>query len=188
LGCLAGDANASVRKRAFSALERVRNAMAKTRLAAEWNLRARVLPSLEDPRRIAVEAGPADGSPLPELVATQFVLTEGGHVVYNDRLEEHSARDGIALSFVFPAPRLPGLWAAGALACLSSQGDTDQWRTVYFAEGDNGAASPRDPPAFASEAATAAAALERRASKDECRDFWNSIRDCLRQSANAEQA
>jgi HEAT repeats len=183
LGCLAGDVNLSVRKRAFSALEEVRSAVAKTRLGMEWRISARVLPPLDGARRIAVEAEPADGALLPKLVATQFVLTEGGHIVYSYRLEERSAREGAAVSFVFPRTEPSGQWAKGALACLPNKGPTDLWRSVYFVERENDAVPPTEPLPLTSEAETAAAALERQPGKDECRDFWNSIRDCLRAKA-----
>ena len=57
LGVLTGDTNATVRKRAFAALELVRNAAAKARMGTEWRVIARVLPSLDGARQIALGSG-----------------------------------------------------------------------------------------------------------------------------------
>jgi HEAT repeats len=184
LGLLTGDANATVRKRAFSALERVRKAAADMRTGTEWRVSARILPSHDGVREIALEAEPLDGSLLPKLVATQFVLTENGQVVYNYRLEERAAREVLAVSFIFPHTETstsgPPAWVAGALGSLPSKRSTDLWRAVYFVEGENDVASPREPPPLTSKAEAVAAAFQRQPGKAECRDFWNSIRDCAR--------
>lgn len=185
LGSLTGDLNATVRKRAFAALELVRNAAAEARMGTEWQVIARVLPSLDGARQIALEAGPTDGSPLPKLVATQFVLTESGQVVYKYQLEQRAAHDAQAVSFVFPRAETsgPAAWVAGALDCLPCKCPSDLWRTVYFVEGENGVEPGPEPPPFTPKAKAAAAALERQPAKAECRDFWNSIRDCVRANA-----
>ncbi len=183
LGVMTGDTNAKVRKRAFSALERLRNADAKARMGTKWGVTARVLPSLDGARQIALDAGPGDLGPLPELVATQFVLTESGQAVFNYRLV---AREALAVSFVFPRAETSGApaWVAGTLDCLSSKSASDLWRTVYFVQAENGVpASPELPP-FTSNAKAATATLEKQPERVECRDFWNSIRDCVRSNAS----
>jgi hypothetical protein len=190
LGVLTGDTNATVRKRAFAALELVRNAPAQARTGTEWRVIARVLPSLDGARQISLEVGPVDGSPLPKLVATQFVLTESGNIVYKYQLEERVTPDALAVSFVFPRVETPGppAWIAGALECLSCKRPPDLWRAVYFVDGENGVEPGLEPPPFTSKSNVAAAALEKQPDKTECRDFWNSIRDCVRASASIRGA
>lgn len=186
LGRLTGDVNATVRKRAFAALELVRNA-AKARIGAEWRLTARALPSADGARQIIVEAVPADGSHPPKLVATQFVLTEGGNLVYNHQLEEHGAHDALAVSFLFPFAETSGVppWVAGALDCIAKKRPFDSYRTVYFVKNQNGIESAAEPPPFSSKAKAASAALEKQPAATECRDFWTSMRDCMRANAPA---
>ena len=82
-----------------------------------------------------------------------------------------------------PAPQrgLRARWNASP-----ARSPSDLWRTVYFVEGENGVEPGLEPQPFTSKANVAAAALEKQPAKTECRDFWNSIRDCVR--ANAFQS
>ncbi len=190
LGGLTGDNNAKVRKQAFSALERVRTADAKVRMGTEWRVTGRVLPSLDGVRQIALEAGCDDLGPLPKLVATQFVLTEKGQVVLNYQLAERATREALAVSFVFPLSEASGApaWVAGALDCLPCKRPSDQWRTVYFVQAEEGVPPSSEPAPFTSTAKAAAAALEKQPGKTECHNFWNSIRNCVRASASTRSA
>jgi hypothetical protein len=183
---LTGDAHAKVRKQAFSALERLRNADGKARMGTEWRITARVLPSLDGLRQIALDAVSGDVDSLPKLVATQFVLTESGQVVFNYQLTERAALEALGVSFVFPFAETSGApaWVAGALDCLPSKSPSDQWRAVYFVQAEDGVRPTTEPPAFTSKAKTAAAALEKQPDKAECGDFWNSIRNCVRANAS----
>ena len=74
------------------------------------------------------------------------------------------------------------------MECLPCKRPSDLWRTVYFVEGENGVEPGLEPQPFTSKANVAAAALEKQPAKTECRDFWNSIRDCVRANASIRGA
>jgi hypothetical protein len=102
LGRMMCDANAVVRKRAFSALGRIKAGAAQARQGSEWRVAAQVLPTSDGAFRFSLEAALADSSTPPQLLATQFMLTEGGQLVNTYQVEERPAPEALSLSFIFP--------------------------------------------------------------------------------------
>ncbi len=140
------DEKAVVRKRAISALGRMRRSAASTQAGAEWRVIARLLPSERGVRQIALEVTPAEFGPLPRLVATQFALTEGGQTVYSYQAEERRATEALAFTFIIPreAAVPASSWMRGAEICLSWKRPSDVWRAIYYGAGGEG----RKPPAL----------------------------------------
>lgn len=181
------DANAIVRKRTFSALGRIRKATAQAHSGREWRVCARLLPAIDGKRQIAFETRPKEGSALPELVATQFRLTEGKRVVDCYQVEERPAPEIVSISFLLPhaVDLAMAPWAQGILKSLASKRPSDLWRVLYFTRGAIVRGPAVEVPPFTSDAKTAAAALEKPPESAQCPNFWSALRNSVR-AGNAQ--
>jgi hypothetical protein len=189
LGRMMCDASALVRKRVFSALGRIKSVAAQTRLGHQWRLATQVLPAVGGARRFSLEVALADGSALPQLLATQFLLTEAGQAVNAYQVEERLAPEVFSLSFILPrferanavedsdAPVPP--WVRGAMSCVAWKRRSDLWRVVFFREGKDPADPTPKTPNYTSMAETVAASLKEPPEQAACTDFWSVLREAV---------
>jgi hypothetical protein len=128
------DKNAVVRKRVFSALGRVKNAVARSKRGAQWRTVARPLPASPGVRQLSVDVSSSDGSAAPKLLATHFLITEDGQPVQNYQVEESQSTGAIALSFLFPRVHTSANapWVKGAQLSLNWRHKSDLWRFMYY--------------------------------------------------------
>ena len=182
LGKLMCDSNPGARKRAFVSLGRVRSAVAQTRSGNEWRIAGSAAHVIGSARRLVVEVGPYDNSPLPKLVATNFILSDGEGVIYDYQIEEKPAPETLSLSFIFPRSSSPDApWVLGALNSLFRKRENDLWRTLYYVEAEDGARGGRvELPPYNAVSKSLKISLQKRPSRTECRNFWNTLRESVR--------
>ncbi len=188
LGRLMSESTAFVRKRAFTELSRLK-AAAKTRQGRQWRVAGRLLPGSGGMRQLGFEACPADGSPPPRLLPTQFVLSEDSRPVTQYQVEAHPPAEALALTFLFPHCASQGspAWVQGAIGCLNRKRPSDLWCTKFYLPADD-KTDPKsqgtpEPPQFTADGKEAIAALQEaapaqpEAAAETVRAaFWDAIR------------
>ncbi len=185
LGHMLGESNAIVRKRAFAALSRLK-AAAKARQARVWRVGGRLLPGSRNMRQVGFSS--ADGSVPPQLLPTQFILSEDGQPVTQYQVEAHAPAEALAVTFLFPYAAVSGgpAWVQGAIECLNWKRASDLWCATFYLPDDEKAAGLPNPPQFSAESQAAAAALRQAPAKIDCPGLWDGIRNSV-QAANAPE-
>jgi len=181
LGRMIGDSNPSVRKMAFAAIRRVREAMAHGSQLPQWQVAADAGPrdARTGERRIPVAIALDDGRECRRVLPAQFLLTENGQVVWSYRVLEKMPPGPMAVLFLFPR-NLGQRWDDATLRCLRWKRSTDLWSTVPFSGTDDDADSiDLELPGFIASAAEAARALQRTPRRTDCTGFWSAIRRAI---------
>jgi hypothetical protein len=186
LGRMIADFSGGVRKTAFAAVRRIREADAQVWLAGEWPVAGSR--SLPDPgtgqRRLSVAVVTADGGASPLVLPVQFMLSENGQPIWSYRVTERMAPDPMSVIFLFPGNmgRSGKPWDRGGLRCLNWKRTTDLWSAVpYF--GADGSPS-EDPaglelPAFIANASQAARIFEEIPGRSDGAGFWSAVQRAL---------
>jgi hypothetical protein len=174
------DTNSVVRKRAFTALGRVRSAAAKARVGREYRVAGRVLPSIGGVRQVIVEVSSPERGLPPKLVATQFVLSESGQVVYSYQVEDRTPPESLAVSFLLPRTGAMQPAAQGALNALAGKRTSDLWRAVYYKDGGGSPESPLQLPPFSSIPKTVATGFEKQPHRSDCCDLWGTLEEAVK--------
>jgi hypothetical protein len=183
LGRMVGEPNTMVRKRAFSALGRVKAATAKARQGQEWRVVGLLQSGPEGMRQFRLEVAAADKSEPPQLLATQFILSEDGQPVTNYQVETNSHAATITMTFLFPSVANADNarpWVLGALNCLSRKSPSDRWCATFYGSASEPPQAPANSLRFAADSKAVAAALENPPGETECLAFWECLRNAVR--------
>lgn len=183
LGRMIADENAAVRKSAFEAVRRIREAIVRVTQGPEWPVA--LAPGTRNPRngerRVEVAIVTADGRGNPSISPVQFILTENGQTVWSYRVTEKMAPGPLTVLFLFPR-RLDASgneWDHGAMRCLHWKRSTDLWSTVpYSGADDDPSEGPADLelPSFIANSAQAAKAFQKPQLRLDCTGFWTAVR------------
>ena len=182
LGRMIADDNSGVRKCAFAAVRRIREAMVPVTHAPEWPVA--LAASSKNPRtgerRVAVAVVTADGRGSPPVLPVQFILTENGQTVWSYRVAEKMAPGPLTVLFLFPRilDTAGKEWDQGAMRCLHWKRSTDLWSAVPYSSVDDAPSEgPADLelPSFIANSARAAKALRQTPKRLDCTGFWTAI-------------
>lgn len=183
LGRMIADDNGAVRKSAFAAVRRIREAMVRVTQAPEWPVA--LAPGVRNPRtgerRVAVAVVTADGRGSPPVLPVQFILTENAQTVWSYRVTEKMAPGPLTVLFLFPRRRDSGgqEWDHGALRCLNWKRSTDLWSAVPYSDTDDEpyeGLAHLELPLFIANSAQAAKAFQETPRRPECTGFWTAMR------------
>ena len=186
LGRMIADTNAHVRKSAFRAVGRIREAKARALQTVEWPLA--VAANAKDPRTgercVSVSVVTADGRGNPRILPAQFVLTESGHAVWSYRVAEKTPPGPMTILFLFPRkPDSSGrLWDQSASRGLKCKRSTDVWSAApYSGVEDTPDKRPADAesPSFNANTAQAAGTLQDTPKRADCTGFWAAVQSAL---------
>jgi hypothetical protein len=182
LGRMLAEPNGVVRKRAFSALSRLKAAVAKSRQSGAWRMLASLLPGSGNLRHIRLQVSPMDGSELPRLLPTQFILSVDGQPVTQYQVEARTPAESLAVTFLFPrmadSSNLP--WVQGAIDSLPAKRPSDLWNASFYAPaGEPPPTTAPDPPQFTANNEEAAAMLQKPTGQIECPSLWGGIRNSV---------
>ena len=192
LGRMIADDNADVRKSAFAAVRRIREAMVRITEGPEWPVA--LAPGARNPRtgerRVAAAVVTSGGRGSPPVLPVQFILTESGQTVWSYRVTEKMAPGPLTVLFLFPR-RLDAAGKEcdhGAMRCLNWKRSTDLWSAVPYSAADaNPSESPADLqlPSFIANSAQAAKAFQKTQTRLDCTGFWTAIRRAVLPGNNA---
>jgi HEAT repeat protein len=187
LGRMLADSHGGVRKCAFTAVGRIRTAVAQVSEAVEWPVAGSCGP--KDPhtgqRRVSVAVVTADGRESPPVLPVQFMLSENGQPVWSYRVAERPAPEAMSVIFLFPRS-VDGAgkpWDQGALRCLDWKRSTDLWCTVPYSDLDDtpsAGVADLELPSFIANSAEAARAFQQTPERAECTGFWTAVQRAVR--------
>jgi hypothetical protein len=188
------ESNAVVRRRAFSDFSRLKAAITKTRQGQEWRVVGRSLPAVgstrltgplqREPRQFILEVTSTGAGEPPQLLATQFILTEDSQPISHYQVEMCAAPEVLEVKLLFP--RLtdsgrPG-WIQGAMDGLRWKRPADLCSSMFYLTAGETPQTAPNSPQFTSDREAIVAAIEKPPGKMECAAFW----DCLRTALRAE--
>jgi hypothetical protein len=192
LARMVGESNAIVRKRAFSALSRLKAAVTMTRQGREWRVAGRSLQGAgstrltgilrREPRQFSLEVTCTDASPPPQLLATQFILTEDRQPISHYQVEMCPVPEVLEATLLFPRPTDSGRpgWIQGAIDGLRYKRPADLCSSMFYLAGGDTPETTPNSPKFSSDRDAIVAAIEKPPGKMECAPFWNCLRTALR--------
>ena len=183
--------DATVRKRAFASLARLKAANSQPAIGTEWHLAGRMLPgeSLKGSRRIMVAVAADDAREQPKVAPLQFILSEAGQYVTSYKIMEKPPGEAMSVIFVIPRSReaAGGAFFEGAARCLGWKRPSDLWCILpYIETGDGEPPAPHDPdpPLFTSNSDALANTLRATPKKMDCTDLWTAVWRATKQDAN----
>jgi len=192
LGRMIADEHGGVRKSAFAAVRRIREAMVRVTQAPQWPVA--LAPGARNPRtgerRVEVAVVTADGRGNPPVLPVQFILTENAQPVWSYRVTEKMAPGPLTVVFLLPR-RVDGAgeeWDHGAMRCFNWKRSTDLWSAVPYSGADDdpwGGSAHLEPPLFVANSAQAAKAFQETPRRLDCTGFWTAIRRSVLTSKNA---
>jgi hypothetical protein len=173
------DPVANVRKRAFSAIEKLKNRAAQLTRVPEFILAGRFVDcDAQAVRRFVLAIGSQDHAVPRDLRPTQLILTEDDKPVISYQVIEKTTPDVISVVFLLPRSSIPGLsWSAAALECLPWKRNGDAWGCLHYVPG----VVPAEVPAreeriqFHSDREGISANFRKRRHPAECTDVWTSL-------------
>ena len=190
LGRMIADGNAEVRKCAFTAVGRIRAAVAQVAQSPVWPVAAvagRKNP-LTGQRCVRVAVLAEDGRTSPHILPVQFMLAEQGQTIWSYRVMAKPAPEPFAVTFLFPRNSGNGspAWDRDGLRCLQWKRSTDLWSLVPYSGVEN--APPGDDadlelPSFIANVAQAAQVFRETPSRADCTGFWTAVQRAI-QPAN----
>ncbi len=176
------DVNGTVRKRAFSALARLRAAAAKATRVPPYRLAARLAPGSDaarETRRLLLAVAGPGGSNGPSWVPTQLVLSEDGKMVTHYRVMEKVVAETLSVVFLLPASCAPYARAA-ALACLPWKRPSDLWACDFYQQdAAHEAGAQQFSPRFQASADLIQPEFARIPLRFQPFDLWRAIRRCV---------
>ena len=183
--------DATVRKRAFASLARLKAANAQPAIGSEWHLAGRMMPgeSIKGMRRIMVAVAADDARELPKVAPLQFMLSESGQFVTSFKVTEKPEAPAMSVIFVIPRSReaAGGAFFEGATRCLGWKRPSDLWSILPYIEVGDGEPPPPhdpDPPLFTANADALAHTLSSTPKKMDCTDLWTAVWRATKQDAN----
>jgi hypothetical protein len=181
LGRMLAEPTGIVRKRAFAALSRLKASVAKSRQSGAWRTIACLLPGSGSLRQIRLQVNPTDGSELPKLLPTQFILSVDGQPVTQYQVEARAPAESLAVTFLFPrvADSSNPPWVQGAIDSLPVKRPSDLWNASFYAPAGETPQTVSDPPQFTADSEAAAAMLQKPSGKIECPSLWGAIRNSV---------
>lgn len=186
LGRLLREPHAAVRRRAMSALSRIKAAVSQSRQMPRWMASGLLLES--DPqqplRRLQLAVSSGDGT-APRILPTQFLLCEDGRQVLDYKVTEGPAPDAMSVIFLFPRTGIPGAtpWARAALRCRAWKRGSDLWAIQHYTMQDPAGISLPAlelPPRYTANLETLTRALTLTPSRAWCTGFWDSVWSAVR--------
>jgi HEAT repeat protein len=188
---LLNDPDPVVRKRAFSALARVKTSSQQVANGAKWHVAARASSiDAKGGRRALVAVAGDNATEQPVIPSLGFLLSENNLPILSYRVNERPAPD--AMSVVFVLPREPE--AAAPLreaieSCLKWKRTSDLWCILPYIESGDGAppeaVGDPDAPAFAANPETLRKVLSEPARRVECWDLWSTVWRAAKLEGNA---
>jgi hypothetical protein len=176
------DPEAVVRKRAFSALARVKTANAQVAVGEPWHVAGRMLAgeSISGLRRVMVAVAGKDMREQPKVAPLQFLLSEGAQYITSYKVSEKRLPESMSVVFLIPRWReaADGAFYEGVLNCLRWKRPSDLWSLLpYIETGDGEAPAARapEPPSFTSSVDALAEALNGTSKRMECTDLWTAM-------------
>jgi hypothetical protein len=156
LARLISEPSATVRRRAFQSLSRLRATIARRQ--KQGNLTVAV----GSPRPVtggrllaAVSVAQAPGLAPPNLLPVHFALSEEGEAVFEYTVEPLAMPEALALMLLLPRAREggPPAWLPGAMSALARKRPADSWCVLPYDEDsrDTGAGDG-PPPQFSADA------------------------------------
>jgi len=180
---LLNDADATVRKRAFAALSKLKAAAAQNGGGGTWHVAARWMAGegAAGTRRVMIAVAGDDARELPKIHGLGFVLSEGGSYVTSYRVTERPAPDPMSVVFLVPRGRQAAQsFNTGIESCLKWKRPGDLWCILPYADTVDGG-SPVDEeeepvlPPFTASAEALRRALTEPANRHDCSDLWTSL-------------
>lgn len=173
------DSEPVVRKRALSALHRLRQTSAALERVTPWSVAGRPAsgPPTKGTRRALIAIAGADGKGVLHLTPLNFILTEGGRYVNSYRVAEKPEPETMCVIWVVPrtAPGEGPALAAGALSCLGWRRPSDLWCVMPYVEQGSGSAlsDPQDAeaPQFTANPETLESWFQEPAKRLHCTDL-----------------
>ncbi len=181
------DSDQAVRSRSLTALGRIKNALAQSRLNKPWVVTGRMSlgAASKGNRRLRVAVAGTEDQTEPFILPTQFLVLENGQAIMEYRIHEKTRAE--AMSVVFAASRdmvrSSTAWSRGVTACRSWKRPSDLWAvSAYLAgEGEDGSPGPVDEPLpFVSGADALDKALAQPEARSECTELWRTILRAVR--------
>ncbi len=130
LARMLGDPSDVVRKRAMSALQRIK--AARSRHTREWQVAAWLESGDETPRRLEVAVADEEGR-QPVILPTQIALSEGGQAVTDYAVQLRRAPDTLSVAFVFPEATGSGApFNSAGRELLAWKRPLDSWWAVPY--------------------------------------------------------
>ena len=182
LAAMLREPSAVVRKRAFSALRKIK-AGVQTSRAVQWLLAGR-FPAHEQQkaiRRLLLTVACDAGKQPPSILPTHFILSENGRPVNKYKVVDRAVPETQAVVFVFAKDSelvdRPG--RKGAQLCLQWKRASDFWACLYYLHEDPDGLENQhvqnEPPSYQSNTEAAEADLLRVPPKVDCADVWHTL-------------
>jgi hypothetical protein len=177
LGSLLRESDAVVRKRAFSALGKLRAAVARGSKAPPCRLAARFLDAAPGSFRLAAAVAGSNGWLAPDLLPTHFILSEDNRILQSYRVAPRSVPETLFVVFLLPANGRLDVWRQAALDCFPWKRPSDLWACCFYDGAAAQAAGADDGgPAFQSSLDAIRTEFARSTLRYECPDLWRAIR------------
>lgn len=186
------DPDPFLRKRALTALGRIKAAGAPTGDAEPWHAAARLIAgeSRTGTRRVLLSIEGPDPRLQPKIPALGFILSEGGQYITSYKVSLRPSPE--AMSIVFVVPRLHSAashFYEGLKSCLKWKRNSDLWCVLpYIEAGDGDVPAPgADPdlPVFSRNPKDIEHSLSEQAKRPDCLDLWTTVWRASKQNVNA---
>jgi len=177
LAALLRETNGVVRKRAFSALGKLRIAAARAANAPACLLSPRLLDAPEGHRRVLVAVAGVNGWVAPDLLPNHFLLSEDARPVYSYRVVQRPLPETAFVVFLLPVSGQVRMWREVALACLPWKRPSDLWACDFY-EGAvaNEGGAQSDVVRFQTSVDSIRAEFAHEPLRYECPDLWRALR------------
>jgi hypothetical protein len=181
--------NTTVRKRALEALRGIKAALAQTGFCNRWRMAGIMANQPGDlqrsQRRVHLAVTTEDGTALPKILATQFILSENGQNVLSYKVTEKPPVDAMSVLFVFPraVEQDTPPWNQGALKCLAWKRPSDLWASLPFlpaGDPEERGHAIDEAPAFSSISDVLAASFSKTPPRVACSELWETLWRCVR--------
>jgi HEAT repeat protein len=177
LASLLRENDAVVRKRAFSALGKLRASVARGTRAPACRLAARVLEAVPGSSRLALAVAGSDGWLAPDLLPTHFIPSEDTAIVPSYRVAARSIPETLFVVFLLPADGNLEVWRQAALACFPWKRPSDLWACDFYESAAAQAAGSSDgSPNFQASPEAIRAEFARSTQRYESPDLWRALR------------
>ncbi|MDR3704083.1 MAG: HEAT repeat domain-containing protein [Candidatus Sulfopaludibacter sp.] len=181
------DSDQAVRTRSLSALGRIKNAVAQSRLNKPWVVTGRMFleTSSKANRRLQVAVAGAEDQVEPQILPTQLTVLEDGQAVMEYKMNQKAAVEAMSVVFAVSRDmvRSSTAWWRGVAACRSWKRPSDLWAvSAYLAgEGEDGNSGPAEEPlSFVSGADSLDKALAQPEARSECTELWRTVLRAVR--------
>ncbi len=192
----------TVRKRAFTAIGRIKAAAAQTSQGTAWRMAGVVQANQPNGRQagqrrvhLAVTANDAAsnaGGEQPRILPTQFILTEGTRNVLSYKVTEMPPAGPMSVIFVLPRAEEPANapWNLAASQCLAWKRQCDVWCGLPFLPAGDPEAAPGNPaapiasvnhsaPTLIAGAEALAGSFGQTSAPEDCSELWATLWRCV---------